>query len=100
MNIKPQKSLMILIGDASRKGIFLSKQEIPDHIYSILYIHETSMLYIGIRKKNFFIQNFQYHIIQVVWVEFSYIILNLFNLLLNHYLFLNLINYHFNQWNQ
>jgi WD40 repeat protein len=58
MNIKPQKSLMILIGDASRKGIFLSKQEIPDHIYSILYIHETSMLFIGIRKKKFFYSKF------------------------------------------
>jgi hypothetical protein len=54
VNIKPQKkSLMILIGDASRKCIFLSKQEISDHIYSILYIHETAMLFIGIYKTNF-----------------------------------------------
>ncbi|CAF3769661.1 unnamed protein product [Adineta steineri] len=47
MNIKKQQSLMILIGDASRKSIFLSKQEISDTIYSILYIHEVSMLFIG-----------------------------------------------------
>jgi hypothetical protein len=51
INIKNEKSLLILIGDASRKGIFLSKQEIPYHIYSFLYIHETSMLFIGITKK-------------------------------------------------
>jgi len=64
VNIKPQKSLMILIGDASRKCIFLSKQEISDHIYSILYIHETAMLFIGIYKNKF--RNILYDIIQVV----------------------------------
>lgn len=52
INIKKQKSLMILIGDASRKCIFLSKQEISYHVYSILYIHETSMLFVGMSKKN------------------------------------------------
>ncbi|CAM4769649.1 unnamed protein product [Rotaria magnacalcarata] len=47
INIRQQKSLMIIIGDASRKGVFLSKQEISDYVYSILYIHESAMLFIG-----------------------------------------------------
>ncbi|CAF0891715.1 unnamed protein product [Rotaria sordida] len=47
INIKKQKSLMIIIGDASRKGVFLSKQDIPDYVYSILYIHESTMLFVG-----------------------------------------------------
>ncbi|CAF3364498.1 unnamed protein product [Rotaria sp. Silwood1] len=47
INIKQQKSLMIIIGDASRKGIFISKQEIPDYVHSILYIHESTMLFVG-----------------------------------------------------
>ncbi|CAF4544899.1 unnamed protein product, partial [Rotaria socialis] len=46
INIKQQKSLMIIIGDASRKGVFLSKQDISDYVYSILYIHESRMLFI------------------------------------------------------
>lgn len=57
INIKPRKSLIILIGDASRKGIFLSKQEISDHIYSILYIHETAMLFIGMILENYGFRN-------------------------------------------
>ncbi|UJR27655.1 hypothetical protein I4U23_008936 [Adineta vaga] len=47
MNMKNHKSLMILIGDVSRKCIFLSKQEISEHIHSVLYIHEISLLFIG-----------------------------------------------------
>jgi len=47
VNIKPSKSLIVLIGDASRKGLFLSKQEIFNEIHSILYIHENSMLFLG-----------------------------------------------------
>ena len=47
MNLKSHKTLMILIGDVSRKGIFLSKQEIAEHISSVLYIHEASLLFIG-----------------------------------------------------
>jgi hypothetical protein len=102
INLNKQKSLMILIGDASRKCLLLSKQEIPNHVYSILYIHETSMLFVGMREK---FQNktcpfFLYQEIQVVWVVFYYLILNLFNLLLNHYSFLNFLDYHFNRWNQ
>ncbi|CAF0801787.1 unnamed protein product [Adineta ricciae] len=47
MNLKSHKTLMILIGDVSRKGMFLSKQEIPERISSVLYIHEASLLFIG-----------------------------------------------------
>jgi hypothetical protein len=98
INIKTHKSLMILIGDVSRKCVFLSKQEIPDHVHSFLYIHETSMLFIGMTNKNIFFSNSS--IIQVVSVVFYSTIPNHFNLLLNHYSHLNFINYHFNQWNQ
>lgn len=54
INLKQQKSLMTIIGDASRKGVFLSKQEIPDHIHSILYIHESTILFIGMQNNLFF----------------------------------------------
>ncbi|CAF2848040.1 unnamed protein product [Rotaria sp. Silwood2] len=50
INIKKQKSLMIIIGDASRKGVFLSKQDLPDYIYCILYIHESTMLFAGMKN--------------------------------------------------
>ena len=50
-NLKSKKSLMLLLGDASRKGMFLSKQEIPEQIYSVLYIHEANLLFIGMNKQ-------------------------------------------------
>lgn len=49
-SMKEQKSLMIIIGDVSRKCVFLSKQEIPDYVYTILYIHESTKLFIGTSK--------------------------------------------------
>ncbi|CAF0766338.1 unnamed protein product [Adineta ricciae] len=47
MNLKSHKTLLILIGDVSRKGILLLKQEISERISSVLYIHEASVLFIG-----------------------------------------------------
>jgi hypothetical protein len=47
VNVNKNKSSMILIGDASRKGMFLSKQDLSDHVHSVLYVHEASFLFIG-----------------------------------------------------
>ena len=50
VHIKPKKSLMLLLGDASRKGMFLSKQEVPDQISSVLYIHQANLLFLGMNE--------------------------------------------------
>lgn len=47
INIAPHKSSMVLIGDASRKGMFLSKQSLSEYVYSVFYVHEASLLFIG-----------------------------------------------------
>ena len=53
-NVGKEKSLMILFGDASRRTIFLSKHDIALSIHSVLYIHETSMLFIGLSTSALF----------------------------------------------
>ena len=50
MNTNKQSSWLILFGDASRKGMFLSKQEISGHVFSLLYVHEATILVIGRRE--------------------------------------------------
>lgn len=47
INTNKRSSWILLLGDVSRQGIFLSKQELPHIIYSVLYIHATSMLFLG-----------------------------------------------------